>query len=92
MSLTLVLGNDLSMLSSADLQEGGRKGVARTHCCGPATLLPGTPLEEYLPKGPRERMLVGDETLTQTMTRIKPENVMRSSSPTHGTCRITPFP
>ena len=46
------------------------------HCCGPATLLPGTPLEEYLPKGPRERMLVGDETLTQAMTRIKPENVM----------------
>ena len=34
------------------------------HCCGPATLLPGKPLEEHLPKGPRERMLIRDETLT----------------------------
>lgn len=64
MSLTLVLGNDLSMLNSTDLQEGGREGVARMHCCGPATLLPGKPLEEHLPKGPRERMLIRDETLT----------------------------
>ena len=49
-----MLGNDLSMLNSTDLQEGGREGVASMHCCGPATLLPGVSLEEHLPKGHRK--------------------------------------
>ena len=50
MSLTLVLGNDLSVLNSTDLQEGGKEGVVSMHCCGPATLLPGRPWKNICPR------------------------------------------
>lgn len=36
MSLTLVLGNDLSMLNSTDLQEGGREGWPSNPASGEA--------------------------------------------------------